>query len=52
MTRYVEIGEAKTHLSALLAEVGAGKAMALCRGGKPIAHVTRFGDPAFARSYG
>ena len=43
MTRYVKIGEAKTHLSALLAQVEAGEDMVLCRGATPIAHVTRFG---------
>ena len=44
MTRYVKIGEAKTHLSALLAEVEAGEDLVLCRGATPIAHVTHFGD--------
>lgn len=44
MTRYVKIGEAKTHLSALLAEVEAGEDVVLCRGATPIAHVTHFGD--------
>ena len=43
MTRYVKIGEAKTHLSALLAEVEAGEDLVLCRGTTPIAHVTHFG---------
>ena len=43
MVRYVKIGEAKTHLSALLAEVEAGDDLVLCRGATPIAHVTRFG---------
>lgn len=41
MTRLVKIGEAKTHLSALLAEVEAGEDLVICRGSKPIAHVTR-----------
>ncbi len=36
MTRYVKIGEAKTHLSALLAQVEAGEELVLCRGEKPI----------------
>lgn len=44
MTRYVKIGEAKTHLSALLAQVEAGEDVVLCRGATPIAHVTHFGD--------
>ena len=41
MTRHVKIGEAKTHLSALLAEVEAGEDLIICRGPTPIAHVTR-----------
>ena len=41
MTRHVKIGEAKTHLSALLAEVEAGEDMVICRGSTPIARVTR-----------
>ena len=41
MTRHVKIGEAKTHLSALLAEVEAGEDLVICRGPMPIAHVTR-----------
>ncbi|MCY4027887.1 MAG: type II toxin-antitoxin system prevent-host-death family antitoxin [Acidobacteria bacterium] len=49
MTRYVKIGEAKTHLSALLAEVEAGEDLVLCRGSKPIAHVTpHVGGPQHA----
>ena len=41
MTRQVKIGEAKTHLSALLAEVEAGENLVICRGATPIAYVTR-----------
>ena len=41
MTRRVKIGEAKTHLSALLADVEAGEDLVICRGPTPIAHVTR-----------
>ena len=41
MTRHVKIGEAKTHLSALLAEVEAGEDLVICRGQTPIARVTR-----------
>ncbi len=44
MTRYVKIGEARTHLSALLAEVEAGEDLVLCRGATPIAHVTPIFD--------
>ena len=41
MTRSVKVGEAKTHLSALLAEVEAGEDLVICRGSEPIARVTR-----------
>ena len=41
MTRRVKIGEAKTHLSALLADVEAGEDLVICRGPTPVAHVTR-----------
>ena len=43
MTRHVKIGEAKRHLSALLAEVEAGEDLVICRGPTPIARVTRVG---------
>ena len=42
MTRRVKIGEAKTHLSALLADVEAGEDLVICRDTTPVAHVTRF----------
>ena len=41
MTRHVKIGEAKTHLSALLAKVEAGEDLIICRGSVPVAQVTR-----------
>ena len=41
MTRRVKIGEAKTHLSALLALVETGEDLVICRGSTPIARVTR-----------
>lgn len=41
MTRHVKIGEAKTHLSALLNEVEAGNDIVICRGDTPIAQFTR-----------
>lgn len=44
MTRYVKIGEAKTHLSALLADVEAGEDLVICRGETPIARVTSHVD--------
>ena len=43
MTRHVKIGEAKRHLSTLLAEVEAGEELVICRGPTPIARVTRIG---------
>ena len=44
MTRYVEIGEATRHLSALLAEVEAGEDLVICRGATPVARVTAYID--------
>ena len=41
MTRHVKIGEAKSHLSALLAEVEAGEDVVICRSRTPIARITR-----------
>ncbi len=41
MTRHVKIGEAKTHLSALLAAVESGEDLVICRGTTPVARVTR-----------
>ena len=46
MTRRVKIGEAKTHLSALLAAVEAGEDLVICRGATPVAHVTRVANEA------
>ena len=37
----VDIHEAKTHLSALLADIEAGEDLIICRGPEPIACVTR-----------
>ena len=44
MTRRVKIGEAKTHLSALLAEVEKDEELVICRGSTPVARVTRIYD--------
>ena len=44
MTRRIKIGEAKTHLSALLAEVERGEELIICRGSTPVARVTRISD--------
>ena len=41
MTRIVKIGEAKTHLSELLARVEAGEDIVIARGAEPIAKLTR-----------
>ena len=41
MTRRVTIREAKSRLSALLADVEAGEDLIICRGPEPIARVTR-----------
>ena len=41
MTRRVKVGEAKTHLSALLSRVEDGEDLIICRGSVPIARVTR-----------
>lgn len=49
MTRRVTISEARTHLSALLAEVEAGGELVICRGPKPVARVVRIdGEPDHA----
>ena len=44
MTRHAKIGEAKTHLCRLLAEVEAGEDLVICRGRRPIARVTHVDD--------
>lgn len=41
MTVTVKIGEAKTHLSELLARVEAGEEIVIARGNDPIARLTR-----------
>jgi len=41
MTLTVKIGEAKTHLSLLLARVEAGEEIIIARGNEPIARLTR-----------
>ena len=49
MPRHVKIGEAKAHLSALLAAVEAGEDLVICRGLTPVALVTRItGKPEHA----
>jgi prevent-host-death family protein len=44
MDRVVNIHEAKTHLSRLLALVEAGEVITIARAGRPIAVLTRAGD--------
>jgi antitoxin (DNA-binding transcriptional repressor) of toxin-antitoxin stability system len=41
MTNIVKVGEAKTHLSDLLARVEAGEEIIIARGDSPIAKLTR-----------
>jgi prevent-host-death family protein len=41
MTITVKVGEAKTHLSHLLAKVEAGEEVIIARGNEPIARLTR-----------
>ena len=41
MTIVVKVGEAKTHLSDLLAKVEAGEEVVIARGNDPIARLTR-----------
>jgi prevent-host-death family protein len=48
----VNIHEAKTHLSRLIAEVEAGEDIVLARGGKPVARLVRVADVAPARRFG
>ena len=42
MTITVKVGEAKTHLSELLAKVEAGEEIIIARGNEPIAKLSRF----------
>ena len=44
MTLYVKIGEVRTHLSTLLADVEAGEDVVICCGATPIARVTSHVD--------
>ena len=45
MTTTVKVGEAKTHLSDLLARVEAGEEIIIARGDSPIAKLTRIEKP-------
>jgi antitoxin (DNA-binding transcriptional repressor) of toxin-antitoxin stability system len=46
MTNIVKVGEAKTHLSDLLARVEAGEEIIIARGDAPIAKLTRIEKPS------
>ncbi len=45
MTKTVKVHEAKTHLSALLAEVEQGQEVLITRGSKPVARLVPVGRP-------
>lgn len=48
----VNIHEAKTRLSRLVAEVEAGGDVVIARAGKPVARIVRFGDAPAERRFG
>lgn len=48
----VSIGEAKTHLSRLVARVEAGEEIVLRRGNTPVAKVVRYEEPRTPRTPG
>ena len=48
----VNIHEAKTQLSRLIAEVEAGEEVVLARGGKPVARLVRISDAPAERRFG
>ncbi|WP_210491126.1 type II toxin-antitoxin system Phd/YefM family antitoxin [Patulibacter sp. SYSU D01012] len=48
----VSIGEAKTHLSRLIARVEAGEEIVLRRGDTPVAKVVRYEEPSRPRTPG
>lgn len=50
MSITVKVGEAKTHLSDLLAKVEAGEEVIIARGNKPIAKLTRIDSRARRRA--
>ena len=43
--RQVNLHEAKTHLSRLVAEAVAGEGFVICKAGRPVVQVTRLVDP-------
>ena len=48
----VNIHEAKTRLSRLIAEVEAGEDIVLARNGRPVARLVRIGEPLAGRCFG
>lgn len=48
----VNVHEAKTHLSRLLAEVERGEEIVISRGGRPVARLLRFEPPPAKRELG
>lgn len=52
MTTTVNIHEAKTHLSRLLARVAAGEEIVIAKGGKPVAALVPLGTAAQERKPG
>lgn len=50
--KQVNIHEAKTNLSRLIAEVESGEDVVLARGGKPVARLVRVVDAAPSRRFG
>ena len=52
MTVIVKVGEAKTHLSDLLARVEAGEEIIIARGKTPIARLAPIHRPPAARRFG
>jgi prevent-host-death family protein len=50
--RSVNVHEAKTHLSRLLAEVERGEEIVISRGGKPVARLLPFARPSAKREFG
>jgi prevent-host-death family protein len=49
MTEQVNVQDAKTRLSELLARVERGEEIVIARGGKPIARLTAIGEPPLRR---
>ena len=43
--RQVNLHDAKTHLSRLVAEAVAGEGFVICKAGRPLVQVTRLGEP-------